>query len=234
MSSSAYSQAGPPPPPQGSGCGCGGCLGKFFILLGVVFFLMIALCCGGVFYTQSYFKKAITQQPAQVEAISDEITSMKVPSPPFSPAFGGRFNMPFAGTYLGEGAAYTAPGQKAVLIVASFSDAFGPQFKDQLMKGLEAGPGENKSGSNDQAHEELKDVKKSKVERTIRGQSAQFEISEGVGVKTGVKKIQVQGAFQGKSGATILFIMAEEATLSREEVDKIIQSIEDGAKDEKK
>jgi hypothetical protein len=156
---------------------------------------------------------------------------MKVPSPPFSPSFGGRFNMPFAGTYLGEGAAYTAQGQKAVLLVASFSDTFGPQFKDQLIKGLEAGPGENKGGSNDDAHEELKDKKTSKVEKTIRGQSALFDITEGVGVKTGVKKIQVQGAFQGKSGPAILFITAEEKTLSREDVDKIIQSIEDGAKE---
>jgi hypothetical protein len=179
-------------------------------------------------------KKAITQQPAEVQTISDEITSMRVPSPPLSPTFGGRFNMPFAGTYLGEGAGFAAPNQKAILIVASFSDSFGPQFKDQLMKGLEAGSGENKQAGNEQGHEQLKDVKKSKVEKTIRGESAVFDISEGVGVRTGVKRIQVQGAFQGKNGPTILIIDAEEATLSREQVDDIIQSIDDGAKGEKK
>jgi hypothetical protein len=134
--------------------------------------------------------------------------------------------VPFSGTYLGEGVVYATPDKKTILVLASFSDSFGPQFKESLMKGLEAGPGENKPANNDDAREELKDVKKSEVERTIGGQKAIFHISEGVGIKTGVKKIQVQGEFQGKPGPTLLIIAAEEATLSREQVDEIIQSID--------
>jgi hypothetical protein len=232
MPQTAYPQPGYPPP-QPSGCGCGGCLGKFFILLGVAFFLMLAVCCGGVFYMRSYLKKSITQQPNEVQAVSDEITAIKVP-PPLAPAFGGRFNVPFSGTFLGEGAVYAAPNRKSVVILASFSDTFGPQFKDQLVKGLEAGPSENKSAGDDESHETLKDVKKSQIERTIRGEKAIFNVSQGVGVKSGVKKIQVQGEFQGKTGPTLLIIAGEEATLSRDKVDDIIQSIDAGEGEDKK
>ncbi len=227
----AYPQPGyPPPPPQPSGCG--GCLGKIFILLGVLFFLLIVACCGGGFYLRSYFKNSITQQATEIQSIRDDITSIDIPDPPLSPAFGGRFKMPVSGTFLGQGAGYTAPNNKALLVVASFSDAFGPQFKDQLVKALENGPGGN-AGGNDQSHEELKDVKKSEVERTIRGEKAVFSVFEGVGVKSGAKKIQVQGEFAGKIGASFLFISAEEDTLSRKKVDRIINSI-DGGQAEKK
>ena len=37
-------------PPQRPRSGCGGCLGKFLIFLGVIFLLIIVLCCGGIFY----------------------------------------------------------------------------------------------------------------------------------------------------------------------------------------
>jgi hypothetical protein len=231
-SSTGYTQPEYSPQPQASGCGCGGCLGKVLIALGVVFFLIIALCCGSVFYMQSYVKNSITQQPQQVQVISDEIATIKVPAP-LAPAFGGRFKVPFSGTYLGEGVVYTSPDKKSILVLASFSDAFGPQFKENLMKGLEAGPGENKSANNDELNENLKDTKESTIDRTIGGKPAAFRITEGTGVQSGKKKIKVIGDFQGKTGPAVLLINVEETVLSRDAVDEIIQSIEAGAQAEK-
>ncbi len=228
-----YTQPGYPPPQQPSGCGCGGCLGKFLILLGAVFLLMIVVCCGGGYFVFDSFKKSSTQQPAEVRAISDEIAPMNVPAP-LEPKGGGRYKLPIFGP-LGEGAIYAAPDKKAVLIVASFSDAFGPQFKDQMMKNLEAAPNQQRpANENDELNEELKDVKTTTVERTIRGEKAEFHISEGIGVRHGKKKIKVNGAFQGKTGPALLVIMADEETLSRKEVDDIIQSIDGDDAAEKK
>ena len=45
-----YPQAGYPSQQPRSGCGCG-CVGKFLILLGVVFLLIIATCCGVIYYS---------------------------------------------------------------------------------------------------------------------------------------------------------------------------------------
>jgi hypothetical protein len=235
MPPSSYTPA--PPPPQPSGCGCGGCLGKFFILLGLAFFLILAVCCGGGYYFVQSIKNSTTQQPVEVQAISDEITSMRIPNPPLAPTAGGRYKLPFIGP-LGEGAIFSSSAlgnagknkPSAILIVGSFSDAFGPQFKQQLMQGLESGSHPQNANENDDLNEDLKNPKESIVDLTIRGEAARFHITEGTGVRSGKKKIKVNGTFQGKNGPAILIIMADQATLSREQVDDIIKSIEDGAK----
>ena len=86
----SYPPTGQPQPgyPQvairlsGHASGCGGCLVKILILLGVVFALILALCCGAFYYGKSAF---FTDQPAQAQKISDEIAS-----PPRAGAVGAR------------------------------------------------------------------------------------------------------------------------------------------------
>jgi hypothetical protein len=223
---SPYAQPGYPPP-QRSGCGCGGCLGKILILLGIIF-LLIILACGGIIF---YASKHMTQQPGDVRTITDEITSMRVPTP-LEPVGGGSVNLSAIGL-VGEGAVYVDKDHKNSLVVISCRDFFGVSIKDQFVKMLESGQIKQTNNGPDEREEELKDVKKTPKELTIRGQKAVFEITEGVGVKSGKKKIRVQGAFEGKLGAAMLMMDVEEATISREQVDEVIQSIADGAEEKK-
>jgi len=220
-----YPQGGYPPEQPRSGCG--GCLGKFLIFLGIVFVLIFALCCGGVFYFRSYVTSSISQQPAEVQAIGDEIASLRVPAP-LEPVGGGRFKIPFVGTLIAEGAAYSDKEHKCVLILGSFGQALDQNTKDKLLESLKSGQFQQNSAAKDKndSNEELKDVTKSHVERTIRDQKGNFEITEGVGVRTNKRKIRVQGAFLGKTGPAILIIEAEEGTLSLEKVKELIDSIE--------
>lgn len=236
MPPTAYPPPAYPPPPQPSGCGCGGCMGKFFILLGVLFFLMLVVCCGGFFYLGSLVQHGMTQQPNEVREICDEVTSIDVPDPPLAPVGGARIKMPFTGNLIGEGAAFADKGRTAFLFVGTFGSMFGVDFKDQLLQAVENGQFQNKpaNAKENERAEELKDVKKSQVDRTIRGEKAVFQITEGVGVKSGKKKIRVQGAFQGKLGPSLLIIDADEETLSREKVDDVINSIDGGGQAEKK
>ena len=186
-----YPQAGYPPPQPRSGCG--GCLGKFLIFLGVVFVLIIAMCCGGIFYARQYFASSMTKQPAEVQKISDEIISVTVPAP-LEPVGGGRFRMPLVGTPLGQGVLYSDKNQKNLLILASIGAAFGPQLKEQVLQALESGTSQKQASSEvNEMHEELKDVKKTKIEPTILGEKAVFDITEGIGVQSNKKKIRVQG-----------------------------------------
>lgn len=233
---SNYPQPGYPPghpapgfpqdgyPQQPPSSGCGGCLGKFLIFLGVIFLLMVALCCGGFFYMKSYIASSISQQPAEVQKISDEIISIQIP-PPLEPLAGGRFQVPFVGKTLGQGAFYSDKQHKGFLILASFGEAFGPQFKDSFLQGLQSGQYKNQSANNDKS-EALKDVKKTHFERPIQGEKAVFEITEGTGEQSNKKKIRVQGAFKGKTGPGIFVLDAEEETLSRDKVEKMIDSME--------
>jgi len=212
-------------PPQQPRSGCGGCLGKFLIFLGVIFLLIIATCCGGIFYLKSYIASSISQDPAEIQTISDEIISIRVPAP-LEPVAGGRFQVPIVGKTLGQGAFYSDKNHKSTLVIASFGEAFGPQFKDQLLQGLQSGQSQKQSADKNGNQEELKDVKKTRHERTILGEKAAFEISEGIGAQSGKQKTRVQGAFLGKTGPAILILDAEEETLSRKNVEKMLDSME--------
>ena len=114
---------------------------------------MVAMCCGGVFYLKSYIASAMSKDPAEVQKISDEIISIHVPR--LEPLGGGRFPLPIVGKALGQGAFYADKNHKSFLIVASFGEAFGPQFKEQMLQGLEAGQFQEQPGQNSGNHEEL-------------------------------------------------------------------------------
>ena len=210
-------------PPQQPRSGCGGCLGKFLILLGVIFLLFIAICCGGFFYVKSSF----TDQPAEAQEICDEIATLRLPEL-LDPVGGGRLNIPLVGTLIAEGAVYSDKEHKNVLIVGSFGEALGQGFQDQLLESLDSGQFQQKIADKDKndKREKLRDEKTSRMERTIRDRKAVFEITEGVGVTSNQQKIRVQGHFQGKTGPAILIIEAEEETLPKEDIQKIIESIE--------
>jgi hypothetical protein len=209
--------------PEQPRSGCGGCLGKFLILLGVIFLLIIGLCCGGFFYFKSYITSSTSKDPVEVQKISGEIIAIN--AAPLEPVGGGRFKLPLAGTSLGQGVFYSDKNHKSVLILASIGDAFGPQFKDQLLKGLESGQSQNQPGVKNENHEELKDVKKSRLERKIQGEKAIFDIVEGVGEKTNIRRIRVQGEFKGMTGPAVFILDAEAEALPREKVEKIIDSM---------
>ena len=217
--SQGYPQDGYPPARPRSGCG--GCLGKFLIFLGVIFALVIAICCGGIFYVKS----SVTGQPADVQAISDEIGPLHVPAP-LEPVGGARLRVPLSGTLVYEGAIYADKDRKCTLSLVSFGEAFGQQFKDQLLKSFQSGQIQQRPADKGGSGEDLKDVKKTSRERTIQGDKAVFEISEGIGAQSGKQRIRVQGAFKGKSGPTIFLLDAEEDSLSRKKVEEMIDSIE--------
>jgi hypothetical protein len=182
------------------------------------------MCCGGVLYLRSYIASAVSQQPAEVQAISDEIVTIH--AAPLEPVAGGRFRIPFVDKTLGQGVVYADKNHKSILVLGSFGEVFGKQFQDQFLEGLEKGQFQNGPANKNKNQEELKDIKKTQRERMIHGEKAVFEIKEGVGVQSNKKKIRVQGAFEGKTGPAIFILDAEEESLPLDKVEKIIDSIE--------
>ena len=213
-----YPQVGYPPPQPRSGCG--GCLGKFLILLGVIFAIFVALCCGGIYY----MKSSVSTQPKDVRTITDEIVAIEIP-PTLEPAGGGRFQVPLLGKSLGQGAAYADKNKTSLLIVGSFGGVFGEKFKQQFIEAMQSGQFEQQRADKNDKREELKDVKKSRVDRTINGEKAIFDIEQGVGVKSHKAKIRVQGFFEGKTGPAILVIETDADALPEERVMGIIDSM---------
>jgi hypothetical protein len=217
-----------PPQQQRPSSGCGGCLGKFLIVLGIIFLLLIVSCCGGIFYvTKYYFPSHTSLEPTEVQKISDEIISLR--AAPLEPVAGGRYELPIGGKSIGQGVFYSDKNHKAVLFLVAIGDLFGSQFSDQILQGLESGQFQGQAGAkrgNNENHEELKDVKKTRHEHTIQGDKVVFEIIEGVGEKSNKRKVHVQGGFKGKTGPVLFVLDAEADALSLEQVEGIIDSME--------
>jgi hypothetical protein len=211
-----YQQGTPGPayPPQQSGCGCGGCLGKILIFVGVVFVLLIAVCCGGIYYLMSSFK----QQPAEVTAMTEGIISIN--AAPLEPELGLRLKNPLTGTYYGESAIYADTSHKATMILVSCD----PQYTEFFIQFIRSKAAQNQPPSGEE-NEELKNKKTTELEPAIQGEKAHFEIDEGVGVQSGKKKIRVQGEFKGKSGPAFFTLNAEADLLSLEKVKEMIKSM---------
>lgn len=204
------------PPRQGMGC-----VAKFFILLGILFLLSMCCCCGAFFGAKHYFTALSTTDPAQVESIAEGMTTIEVP-PPLEPVGGGKYNVPFSSTLLGQGAVFGEKEHDTILVLLSVGDAFPQETQDQIRQGLENSFTQQ---NGKQEREQLKDRKETRKEKTIRGEKAVFTIVTGVGMKSGKHRIEVQGSFQGKTGPVILILNADTDRLSEEKVNGMIDSI---------
>ena len=219
----AYPQAGYPP--QQPRSGCGGCLGKFLIFLGIIFALIIAMCCGGIFYVRSYIASAITQQPAEVQTISDEIISIHVPA-----SSGTRGWRPLPGADRRQdvgtrGRLFRQESQGHACFGFVWRGVW-PAVQGPDSPGFGVGAIPEPTWRKGRESRGTQGCEDNQIERTIQGEKAVFDITEGTGVQSDKKKIRVQGAFQGKTGPAIFILDAEEETLSREKVEKMIDSME--------
>jgi hypothetical protein len=179
-----------------------------------------------IYFGYQSLNSSIKRQPGEVQAIRDEIASIRVP-PNLEPVAGGHVKV--FGQSLGDGVDYAAQDNKSLLILVHPANSGMPANAQNPLIQILAWMGQ-------QQHlvEPLTNVTIKTVERTIRGEPATFEISEGTGSRSGAKRIQLQGTFQGNDGPAILFVVADKDALSPEQLDDVIKSIDEEARAEKK
>ena len=76
--------------------------------------------------------------------------------------------MPIVGKTIGQGAFYSDKDHKSILILASFGEAFGPQFKDQILQGLQSGQSQKQSADKNGNKRNLRTSRNPDIERTIQ------------------------------------------------------------------
>ena len=172
------------PPRQGSGC-----VGKLLGCCGITAVILIIICCGVGFYAYSWFKNNTTADVVEVQKISDEICTIKVPDG-FKPSFAVRGNVPFFNKMLGKVAVYMdgTPPTPGVLVLIEVGDFGDQNIQEQIQKQLEDSAAQ-KSGQH--GPEQLTNITTSTKKRKINNQDGEFLISEGTSEKTGKKKIRV-------------------------------------------
>jgi len=208
-------------PPAKPRMGCGT---KLLIGLGIGFLLLILLCCGaGIlmpFMVQSYASKSVSEDPAVVLAVTDEITQIDVPEQ-LRPKASFDFKIPIVGKRLMSGAVYADQQNTSVLILAALGEVFQQQDQAEIRQAIDQALQQQGIQREDMQIEES-----SLKELTIRGQSAVFSVGKGTSTESGKPRIQVIGTFEGETGPVMLILDADAEKFSEEEVIEMLESIE--------
>lgn len=201
------------PPRQGRGCGT-----NLLIALGIVFAVALVLCCGVVGYFVYYMQSSLVSDPAEVADMTDEITQIDIP-PPLAPTGGGRFKIPFSSKLLATAVLYSDQAKSSVLVLMALGDGVGEKEGWQIEQSV------RQQGGQQQERERLIETRTERKELTIRGEQATFTIVSGVGAESKTPRIQVQGAFRGKTGPVMLASDFDADIIGQEKVVKMLESI---------
>jgi hypothetical protein len=183
---------------------------KVLLIVGSVFGVLAVLCCGFGFYIYNRITKSVTDDPAKIAAIRQEIVTINIPAG-FAPAHGmdlGIWRMKM------KMAAYMR--QAEVLMLMEIPGvASDEEMRKQMEEAFE------KQGQKQDVKVQQRDVRKI----TIDGKEYPFEFSQGVQGENEQAMRQVIGVFPGRGGTAILMYMAPERDWDEEEVMTMLRSI---------
>jgi len=195
---------------------------KLLMVLGITFGVLGLLCCGGIggglFWSYRLLKNSMSEDPATIHRITDEIASIEIPES-FEPKVSVDFQVPFTGQKSIKWVAYEDAAHEGSLMLAQFDEAFGDEasMREQLRISV------RDSGRGDRDDIDVKTSEK--YESEINGAPAKFTIAEGTRRNTSHEYWEVVGTFRGKEGPAILIFTMKAADFSKEDVMKVIHSI---------
>jgi hypothetical protein len=204
------------PPKPGMGCGM-----KVLIALGILFALLLVLCCGGGIWWVASLKNAMTEDPAKVRIALGDITQIDVP-PPLEPQVAFNLKFPVIGEFM-RFVVFADAKQDSTLVLFALGEALKSQNQAEMRRQIEQQM--QQQGIGNQEQEELKNRLEGHKEVLVRGEKAMFTIIRGTGARSNVRRIQVQGTFLGKTGPVVLLLDADADKLPEEKVIGMLESI---------
>jgi hypothetical protein len=204
-----YDEPFQPEPPQKRGMSSGT---KVLIILLCVFGGMALLCCGGVVYFAYKVRNAVSEDPAVVRSVANDIAEIDIP-PKFEPVASMNFSMVMKMRF----AIFQTPGKTGTLMLMEMAV---PNASEEDMKQSMSQQGQGQN---------MRDLVVKKTETKtfkVRGKDVTFYFSEAVDEKTKAPYRKVHGTFPGKDGgAVVLVLQVPEKEYNEGEAVKMIKSI---------
>ncbi|MCA9109386.1 MAG: hypothetical protein KDA52_05535, partial [Planctomycetaceae bacterium] len=175
---------------------------KVLIGCGVVGGLMALVCCGGFVYLGSQFAGMMTEDPAEIRAIQEDIADIDLPDG-FSPKGGANGEL-FG--FSGKAAIFAENESMFMLIQVKGPDG---TTDEQMLEQFQQQLGQQGQNQN------IKIESTEDRSVTIAGQETTIEIVKGTD-QNGKEIRQVKGAFQGRGGAALVLYFCPEADWDEE------------------
>ena len=206
-----------PPPPRGMSTGV-----KVLLIVGIIFFVLVLLCCGGLFLIGRHFAQEVSYDPVVVKATTDKIAQIEIPEL-LKPKASMDLKVPIVNKTIMKMATYADDTGKSTLKLAAMGDMFAGQNEAQMRASIDQSL--QQQGVNNERPEQIQNGDISTKDVQIGGKTAKFTIIKGQGTTTHSPRIQVNGGFQGHSGPAMLILDADAEKLTPEKVNAMLESI---------
>jgi hypothetical protein len=203
-----------------------GCMGRMFLILGIIAAVCIMLCCGAGTWIFFKIRGGLKQEPAEVLAVQEKIIDIDLPEE-MRPA--GGMDLDFFGVFAMQMAVFgdevEVPEDQQGQEQASFRGKF-----LMLMQMHVAGqdPGAMEAQLQTQSNAQGVDIEVTSHElRTIEidGREVEFDFAQGTNREDNTQIRMVRGAFPGRNGVVMLLLVVPEEQWNEEEVMTLLQSI---------
>ena len=193
---------------------------KVLISLVVGFGGLMLLCCGGVVWIGYHFADSVSEDPAEIAAVTDEMAEIDMPEG-FDPKMSFDMKVPISGERIMAWIVYIDEESQSMLMLCGMGAAAGTQNPEQMQQQF-------KQSMQQQGMQQQQDMVSAQSETrqlTVRGEPASFTFTTGV-TESESPRIQVNGVFQGKTGPVILMMDADAEKYPEEQIVQMIEGIE--------
>ncbi len=204
-------------PPQKKGLSCGCMLLIFAVVVGG---LLVVLCCGGFGLIGWYAANSVSEDPDQVASVTRKIAQIDVPEG-LEPTASCDFQIPFTDGTAMIWVVYVDQQTGSILTLGALTGMFAAADQDDMRQQIEASMDQGRLPR----YEGIRDWEHYEKEVEVRGQQVSFSFAVGTDEDSGVKRIQVDGTFQGESGPVMFSFDGDAEKYDEQTIIKTLESI---------
>jgi len=193
---------------------------KVLIWLAVAFGGLILLCCGGLVWMGYQFANSISEDPATIAALTDEMAQIDVPEE-LKPKMSFDMKIPFSGQRIMAWVVYLDEGSQSTLMLCGMGPGAGAQNPEQMQQQVE----QSMRQQGMQQQQDMVSTQSETRQLTVRGEPASFTFTTGV-TESGAPRTRVNGVFQGKSGLVMIMMDADGEKYTEEQMVRMIEGID--------
>ncbi|MDZ7620091.1 MAG: hypothetical protein U1E05_24070 [Patescibacteria group bacterium] len=199
---------------------------KVLLVLGIIFLVMILLCCGGVltvgYMGQRYMEKSVSEDPQVVRQVTAEIAEVDIPEG-LEPAFSMDMKVPFTGQPAVAWVVYRDQPSDSMLMLSSFGEVVDSTNREQLQAQMLQSMHEQ--GLSQEETTGPREVSERQI--TVSGTPETFTFITSKAPETDQPRLEVSGAFTGPRGGLVLFLFNGDAEKFPEaEIVSVLESIQ--------
>lgn len=194
-----------------------GCLGKVFLVLGIITAVSLVLCCGAGALIINKFQNAFKDKPEEVAAVQQQIADIDIPDE-LPPA--GAIDIDFFGLFNMQLAAY---GNQVQIQQRQDGQAEGEFQGEFLLIFQMKVAGVDEAAMNRQLQQQTDDMGAeiridSRETQTVMidGEEREFEFAQGTNRKDNTQVHVVRGAFRGRGNPAYLMLVVPEESWNDE------------------